>query len=214
MLDEYLGYLKDMGIEEIIVIDDNVALLEDRFVDIIELFKEHNLYWSCSNGVYNRILLELDVIRALKDSKCLYMSLPFEVGNRHSAALMNLGKKYSGFQEARQIVSNLRNLGIHTAGQFIIGYPGENPCDVQKTLDYANGLGLDERHIHIATPLKGTRMYEQCLEKGYLMGREKDVIDVATYKTPVIDTPMLPASVLYRIWKADREIALKKKETK
>jgi len=208
-LDEYFTYLiGEHQVEEIIVIDDNIAVSAVRFIAIIELFKKYGLSWSITNGIYNRSLLRLDVQEAIKDSRCLYLSLPFEAGNQHTANLMNLGKKYLTFEEAMQLTNKTKELGIHTAGQFVIGYPGETEEDVRETLKYANALSLDQRHIHIATPFKGTPMYETCEKNNYLA----DSISKATYKIPVIETPMLSREVLYKIWKEDRENALQRKE--
>ena len=152
---QYLHYLR---VETIIILDDNIMARIEHFLGVCELLKKYGFYWTLSNGAFNRHLLRHDVLEALKNSRCLFMSLPFEAGNERSASLMNLGKKYLRFEEAESVALSLRSLGIHTAGQFIIGYPGETEDDVKATLAYANALPLDERHIHIAMPLPGTSM--------------------------------------------------------
>ena len=129
------------------------------------------------------------------------MSLPFEAGNARSAALMNLQRKYLNRDEAINVASSLHSAGIATAGQFIIGYPGETEADVLATLQYANSLPLSQRHIHLATPLPGTPMHDTCVREGYLVGNVAD----ATYKQPIISTPMLARERLYALWLADRK---------
>jgi radical SAM superfamily enzyme YgiQ (UPF0313 family) len=208
MLDEYFGYLvRAHGVTEIIVTDDNVAASVPRFLQIINLFKKHDLAWSVANGIYNRALLNAEVQAAVRDSKCLYMSLPFEAGNERSASLMNLRRKYLSFEEALALTEFTRSAGIHTAGQFIIGYPGETEAEVRETLRYANALHLDQRHIHIAMPLVGTPMYDTCIRHNWLAAN----VDAATYKTPVIETPMLSRERLYTLWREDREQALRRR---
>jgi radical SAM superfamily enzyme YgiQ (UPF0313 family) len=209
-LDDYFSYLQSAHkIEEILFIDDNISLDIQRFLGIIDLMKKYDFTWSCVNGIYLRALLQPNVLPALEDSGCRYLSLPFEAGNVHSANLMNLGKKYVTFEEAAHLTEQLKTMGIHTAGQFIIGYPGETEDNVQATLSYANGLPLSERHIHLAMPLPGTAMMKKCEEWGWL----DDAPAAATYKTPVISTPLLSRETLYKIWKADREAAMRRKET-
>lgn len=201
MLDEYFDYLvREHNIQEILIVDDNVAASTSRFLEIVSLFRKYGLAWSVVNGIYMRNLLA--VLDELRGSRCIYMSLPFEAGNRKSAELMSLGRKYLDFDEALLLTEALSELGIHTAGQFIIGYPGETEEDVKLTLAYANALpGLEQRHIHLATPLPGTPMYETCYKNGYLAEDPAQ----ATYKLPVVETPFLSRRRLYQLWQEDRK---------
>lgn len=204
----YLQYLREVhGVREIHITDDNAMASRGHFLDLIAELKRNGMYWSLPNGAFNRALLDSEILRALEGSRCTYMALPFEAGNAKSAELMNLRHKYLDFEDAQILCYHLNDLGIATGGQFIIGYPGETEEDVRATLQYANALPLSARHIHIATPLPFSPMWREALKRGWL--KEEDVPG-ATYKTAVIDSPLLPRSRLQQLWQEDRDAALRR----
>jgi radical SAM superfamily enzyme YgiQ (UPF0313 family) len=208
IIDDYLGYLRyAIGVEEIIVLDDNIAFNMDYFMAVMRKLATDGFQWSAPNGIYAEALMETDVLKALQFSRCTALSLPFETGCGASARLMGLGRKFFPFTKANVLVNRLRDIGIRTTGFFIIGYPGETERDVKETLAYANALALDERHIYFATPYRGTRLYDLCVEKHYIESHEK----TATYKTPVISTPWLSRERLFELWREDRNAALQRK---
>lgn len=205
-LKEYFSWLKtSLGIEELFIEDDNVNLSKDRFIDIIGLLKDLNLWWSCPNGIYARNLLDSKVLHALEKSTCWGLSLPFETGSLGTSGLMKLGKKWLNPREAELLVLDLRVMGISTTGFFIIGYPGENEDDVKKTLDFANSLDLDEKYIYLAAPYPGTEIYETCKRNGWLLE------GTPTYRTAIINTPFLDADRLIQLFSEDRAGALRRK---
>lgn len=207
LLNDYLLWLARENIHELIILDDNISLRPERFIDILHLLRSHAMSWSAPNGIYARSLLDQRVLKEVLDSGCLALSLPFEAGNPRSAKIMGLGSKYLTFDEATELVRWLRG-SIKVTGFFIIGYPGETEDDVRETLDYANALPLHARHIYFATPYIGTRLHDLVMRKGYLGSS----LEEATYKTPVISTPWLSRERLYEIWMEDRKLALEGKE--
>jgi len=209
-MDSYLKYLKEKGIEELFIEDDNISWDKQRFLSLIELFKKYNFMWSCPNGIYVKSLMDEKVIKALFASGCWRLSLPFETGSKKTAELMHLGKKWMPFEEANRIVNKLNSIGIKTCGFFIIGYPGETEKDIRQTFDYANRLNLDQRNIYIATPYPGTELYKICLDKKYIVV-DNDFYGKLLYKSAIINTPWLSAERVLEMKAEDREKALRRK---
>jgi radical SAM superfamily enzyme YgiQ (UPF0313 family) len=208
VLKEYVRWLKEKrGVDELIILDDNVSLKKERFLQILEIFKEEEMRWRAPNGIYLPSIFDVEVIMAIRDSNCTGLSLPFETGVRTTAMEMNLGRKWIDPDDARELVSLLQD--IHLTGFFIIGYPGEDEEDVRETLRFANSLPLNERHIYLATPYPGSSLYERVKQAGWLREGEP-----ATYRNALIDTPWLSSKRLLQLFHEDRDMAIRRKEGK
>lgn len=210
-IDNNLKLFKGQGIEELFIEDDNISYDEIRFMQLINIFKKYKLYWSCPNGLTIKSLLDDDVLKILSKAKyCWRLSLPFETGSERTAKLMNLKDKYVDRDKAKELVKKLKDMGIKTCGFFIIGYPEETADDVQRTLDYANSIPLDQRNIYIATPYPNTKLYEKCKKNGWLKYDNEKLYKRLMYKHGLIDTPMLKAKEIMKIKKKDRDEAIKR----
>ena len=64
-----------------------------------------------------------------------------------------------------------KKIHLKSGGFYIIGFPGEKKENMQKTVDF--GLMLKREydvgmHLLVATPSFGTKLYEECMKKGYI----------------------------------------------
>ena len=203
----YLHDLYSMGVKELFIEDDN-ATEEDNLEALLPSL--YGFKWSMPNGVRIDDLND-KLLWKMKDSGCWRLSLPFETGSLESARWMGIEKKFVPFDDAFRLVKVCKNLGIETCGFFIIGYPGEMLDDVKMTLEYANALPLDGRHIYIATPYPGTKLYNDCVTNGYLTCSVNDLYKNLMYNKALIRTPWLAPEDLERIRNEDREAALRRK---
>jgi anaerobic magnesium-protoporphyrin IX monomethyl ester cyclase len=62
----------------------------------------------------------------------------------------------------------MRERKMKTKGFFIVGLPGETMEQINRTLDFAENLGLGWVGITIATPLPGSELYDKCVAEGYI----------------------------------------------
>jgi len=125
---------------------------------------------------------------------------------------MALRGKWLPFDEANTLVKNIKNMGIKTVGFFVIGYPGENINDIKATLEYANSLPLDDRHIHIAIPYPGTPLYDLCKQKGYLTVDGEALYEELLCSNGLIKTDEFDPQIMEKIKKDDRDEAIKRKK--
>jgi radical SAM superfamily enzyme YgiQ (UPF0313 family) len=202
----YLDSLIAEGIEEVFIEDDNFASDPGMFSWIIEELGKRGLWWSTPNGIYAKALK--DNIGALARAGCWRVSLPFETGTESTARLVGLGNKWMPQPEALALVEALKAEGIMACGFFIIGYPGETLDDMQRTLDYANSLPLDQRNISIATPYPGTPLYDLCKAKGYLASNPPELYRDLLYTHGMIRTPEFAPEQVEALKWADREAAI------
>jgi len=205
----YLRRLSKMGVEELYIEDDN-ATAYGRLSMILP--KLSRFAWSMPNGVRAADLTS-ELIHDMAMSGCWRLSLPFETGTRRGAELMHLGSKWLPHYQALEVVKRIRGEGVLTCGFFIIGYPGETRSDVMRTLEYANSLPLDDRHIYIATPYPGTPLYNLCRRAGYLICDGPELYERLMYNRALICTPWLKPGELEEIRAEDREQAIRRRAT-
>jgi len=62
-----------------------------------------------------------------------------------------------------------KEMGIRMHGHFMLGIPGETKKDWEKTLDYARRLPAASIKFNMLTPWPGTKFWEICTRKGYLV---------------------------------------------
>lgn len=75
-------------------------------------------------------------------------------------------KRNCDLGKARDLVQLCREKGIIVRCCFILGFPGETKALMDEAAQYMRSLGADWNVISIATPLIGSEMYEQFLNKG------------------------------------------------
>jgi tetratricopeptide (TPR) repeat protein len=67
------------------------------------------------------------------------------------------------------VVSLLRRYDIRIHVFVVIGIPGELDSHREETLSFLARLEIDWAYIFIAIPIVGSRLYELCKDKGYLI---------------------------------------------
>ncbi len=73
---------------------------------------------------------------------------------------------------------------VFLQGTFIVGVRGETPATLRRQADFAADLGIDFPAFHPITPVPGTPVYDEALEKGWVQeGRFEDF----DWLTPVLD---------------------------
>lgn len=99
------------------------------------------------------------------------------------------------------MVHACRRLGIRTNAYFVIGMPGEDEQSIRRSLALCLELPLDGLGVFIATPLPGTRMFQECVEKGliepqrftqaYLEAGDPDLLHRPLFDTPTMSRQRL-----------------------
>jgi len=152
------------GIKEIHFEDDNLTFDKNRaekiFNGIIE--KKWNIYWAVPNGI---ALWSIDkaLIPKMKKSGCYYLSLGIESGDQD--VLDKLIKKPLKLNRIKYLVNDMKKQGIKVRGLFVLGVPGETKEQIERTIDFAANLKLNEAQFNIITPYPGTTLWKTCEER-------------------------------------------------
>lgn len=142
--------------------------------------------WTCNSRVDT---VDRETLWLMKEAGLWMISFGLESGNNEILKLS--GKKITVEQSIKAVVE-AHEVGLKTAGHFILGLAGETEQTMNETLRLALDLPLDIAQFYAAAPFPGTRLYDQAMQNGWLSG-----ISTFSQGTAVLDLPGLPA------WKAD-----------
>ena len=120
-----MSYLKDRGIEEVFISDDNMSASKEHFLGVMERFKYYGFAWSTPNGFSAKTILDDGCFKAITRTNCWQLQLAFDATTNKSADLIDMKSKFVEYEDAMKISIRLKNAGIKSIGFFLIGYPGQ-----------------------------------------------------------------------------------------
>lgn len=154
------------GIKEIHLEDDNFTVNRKRVLDFCRTVKEHklDLTFITPNGLA-LWTLDDEVLEAMKEAGFYSLAIAVESG---SQSVLCRIKKPTKIASIKPLVSKMKSLGFYTKGFFMIGFPEETREEINKTIRLAEELDLDSFSFFIVTPLPGSEIFNDCVNKGLL----------------------------------------------
>lgn len=187
------------GVRHINFEDDNLTFDRKRVYDICSdmVKRDYNLTWSTPNGIRADII-DAELVQMMARSGCKRVFVAPESGDQR--VLTEIIGKSMDLAKVEEAVRLFTQYGITVDGSFVIGSIGETKKEIWKTIRYAlklKRLGLATAGFHIATPLYGTRLYEEAKTKGFLTEDFSD--KTLTSGRPLIETPEWTGAELRRL---------------
>lgn len=144
--------------------DELFTLNKKHVIEICQLILKENLRirWVCSARAQN---LDLETLKIMKQAGCHEISFGIESGSTKILERIDKGIK---LEEALRVVRLTRKAGIITHASYMFGYIGETKQTMRETIRFAKKVNTRIAAFFIASPLPGTRLYQEALEKGYL----------------------------------------------
>lgn len=181
--------VKRHGIRHINIEDDNFTFDRDRVLDVCNhiMRRSYGITWSTPNGI-RADRIDEEVVSAMAASGCRRVFIAPESGVQR--VVTEIIRKKLDLGKVEDAVRLFSKHGIAVDASFVIGSIGETKNDIWKTIRFAmrlKRLGMDKAGFHIATPLYGTKLYEDALAKGYLTKEPRD--DEFSTGQPLIETP-------------------------
>ena len=149
-----------MRVRAFFVMDENFLLHRDRVLRLLELMEQHNKAWafyvfSSANALRKYSIEQLVALGV----SWVWMGLEGD------------DAKYSKLKgtDTRELVHNLQAHGIRVLGSTIIGLEEHTPENIDEAIRYAVEHDADFHQFMLYTPVAGTPLYEEHLEKGTLL---------------------------------------------
>lgn len=194
VLDEVKGMLKLSQINVLLIEDDHFLSNKNRAKIILENLSELNIRLEFPNGlaVY---AIDDEIAALLKKAGTVTATLAVESGSNY--VLQHVINKPLRIEMVEKAVNSLRMQNINVHGFFVLGLPGETENHRNETLILMKKVGFDWVYPFIAIPIAGSRLYNECREKGYLINNDfsRCIMTKGNIKAPSIDPDKLEEEV-------------------
>jgi radical SAM superfamily enzyme YgiQ (UPF0313 family) len=154
--------VKNYGIKDIFINDDNFIALRKRCYEICELLQKEkiDLTWGC----YSRVdIVKRDLLKMMKTAGCWRIAYGLESGSQEA---LNEMRKKETLEQMEQAVRWTKEAGIRAKGFFMIGNPLETEETLKKTIKFAKKLELDDFHVTFLSPMPGSELYRNAEKYG------------------------------------------------
>ena len=94
------------------------------------------------------------------------VQLAIKSGTEHM--LRNVIKKPLRLSKVAPVVELLHKNGLFVQGFFVIGIPGEREQDRVETAQFIKDVGLDWGSFSLASPIRGSELYDICVRNKYI----------------------------------------------
>jgi magnesium-protoporphyrin IX monomethyl ester (oxidative) cyclase len=193
--------VKTYGIKQIDFLDDNMTLNRNRMENICDLIvkKKIHVEWFTPSGVRADTLDEV-LLRKMKKAGCKKIRLAPESGVQR--IVDTVIKKNLDLASVEKAVRICKKIGLKVGCFFVIGLIGETKNDIKETINFAyklRQLGADSFIFSIASPIYGTKLYQQAKKEGFL--RPGFCEDALASAEPLIETPEFSAEDLVTLCK-------------
>ncbi len=142
--------------------DDTFTAKFKRAEEIAKGLKGTGITWSTST----RVTVPEKTLEIMKESGLRLLMVGIETS---SDQILENVRKGINTSQSRTFMKNCRKLGITTHATFVLGLPGETRETMKQTIEFAKELDPDTLQVSIATPYPGTELYQQAVEKGWLL---------------------------------------------
>jgi radical SAM superfamily enzyme YgiQ (UPF0313 family) len=163
VVNEIESILKKFNARELTFVDDTFPSNRKRFRRILELIKERNLRfsWTCMANAND---LDEEILKLMRETGCWQIAIGIESGDDE---ILKFIKKGITADQVRKTANFADKAGIMVKGFFMLGHPTETHASLRKTRDFALSLPLTDVVCTIATPIRGTELYEMAASGKY-----------------------------------------------
>jgi radical SAM superfamily enzyme YgiQ (UPF0313 family) len=159
-------------------ITDNVKWAKELFRGILE--KKLRMKFCVRNGIRADTIDE-ELLTLMK--KAGFDEVVFAPESGSQKTLDHIIKKGFKLEKVESAIAMAKAAGFETRCFLVIGFPTETREDIDITIEYGRKLkrlGCDSFWISCATPYPGTRLYDECLEKGIISKGKMDFRKLST----------------------------------
>lgn len=163
VVEEIEMLVKEHGVKEIDVIDDNFTFLMDNAGKILDLIIEKKLDIAINlQGGIRADKLTRDLIRKMKRAGVFKVGVGIESADEN---VLKAIKKSLDLKKVDQAIRWFREEGIIVSGFFMIGLPYETKEGVERTIEYAKKVNPHIANFSVTVPFPGTELYKM-IENG------------------------------------------------
>lgn len=178
LVDEIERAHRELGIDHFYLWGDTVTLNAKSFAKFCDevIARELPIKWFGNARADN--LIDPDFVDRLRRSGCWMLAMGIE--SESPEVRKSMAKRLEE-EKVRKAMVNLREAGIRSFAFFILGYPGETPESLDRTIDYAIDLDPDFANFYPAVPYPGTELYEKTVRENLLVADDWSRMEYSYY---------------------------------
>ncbi len=167
VIDEIRWLRDDFGVQEIQFLDDNFFVSGPRVKALCKDLAENfpDMTFSVPAGTEVNALDE-EMIDHLADANFYRLTMAIESANQEIQD-EKIDKRVD-LEKVPQLIQYAKSRGIEVRGFLMIGFPDETKESILHTADYAMSLEMDDFALSVVTPLPGTPVHDEAVERGLL----------------------------------------------
>ncbi len=180
VIDEMLELQSQYGAREIYFDDDNFTAHRGWVKEFCAAMKRRriDMKWSV---LADAIALNDGLLETMADAGCIGIKFGLDSADAEVLRTTDKPLKVSNIEP---LVDAARRCGVKMHMTVVVGLKGETKESLERTFQFACGLDIDSIQISMATPLPGTRFYEDVKAEGSLVLDSWDQLD--GYSTSVV----------------------------
>jgi radical SAM superfamily enzyme YgiQ (UPF0313 family) len=160
---EQVKYLVDnYKIREVHFYDDTFILDEGWVKEVCSYLEKLNILWWCNGRVD---IMTKEILSSLKKAGCYRIYYGVESGNEKSLKVL---KKVTSIKKIKNAFKITQETNIETGAFMMLGIPGENREDMQRSIDFVKEIKADHAVFSVLTPYPGTEIYKDHKKYGIM----------------------------------------------
>ncbi len=199
VIEDHIKYLCDTYQMNVLTIyDDQLLLHHKRAKEFFRILAKYNLRVETPNGL-TAAYIDDEMAMLMKAAGMDTVQLAIEAGTEHM--LRNVIKKPLKLNKVAPVIETLHKHGLFVQGYFVMGIPGEREEDRTATAQFIKDVGLDWASFSLASPIRGSELYDICVKNKYIPDKMKiGAFELGTYiiHAPGLDPETLPV-ISYRM---------------
>jgi len=175
--------LAQRGFHRFFFVDNSFNIPRAHALELCRLLRQLKppVAWRC---ILYPEKVDEDLVEAMARAGCCQVSLGFESGDERVLEQMN--KRFSP-GDVRHTVDLLAHHGIQRLGFLLLGGPGETRQSVERSLAFADSLGLEGLRTTIGLRIyPHTPLEQRAIEDG-IIERDRDLLRPRFYLAPALD---------------------------
>lgn len=165
IIDEIRMLKSKYGINLFTFVDDNITINSKFFIKLLTALKEEDIRWTGGGNIINTATAE--IIKLMVDSGVVFISCNPESGSNNTLKSIRKPLKYEMTEKFVKLVKSV-DPNIYLYASWVVGFPFETMEEVRETHQFAKSLDFDWSAFYCFTPYPGTKLYDDCITKGYI----------------------------------------------
>jgi radical SAM superfamily enzyme YgiQ (UPF0313 family) len=194
VIDHISKLVSNFGLTTIAIYDDQILLNRKRAKELFRRLADFNLRIECPNGL-TLTYIDDELASLMRKAGVWAARLAIESGDPH--VLNKIINKPLRISKVKPVIDILKKYNFWIIGFFVVGMPGETAEHRLNTVNFIKDVRLDWSQISIASPSKGSILYDECIDKGYIEDQSEFV--EYGFDENIISTPEFTADHIAKV---------------